>query len=173
MLFTLAPIPEVDEDAILASEAAENDQVARCASIWSPHLILGFITEFLYTGTQVGIASMFLYYSSGVGKMDDHFGSILLAVAQGCFTIGRFVGAGLLRIFKAEHLMAVYSACAAIVCIFVIAMRTPSTTYCLLIILFFESIMFPSIFALATKGLGHNHKRGSSLVIMGVGGKLI
>ncbi|CAO3626802.1 unnamed protein product [Cunninghamella blakesleeana] len=170
LLFTFAPIPEVDEDAILASEAAENDQIAKCASIWSPHLILGFITEFLYTGTQVGIASMFLYYSNIVGKMDDQFGAILLAVSQGCFTIGRFVGAGLLRKFKAEHLMAVYSACAVIVCIFVIAMSTPSTTYCLLIIMFFESIMFPSIFALATKGLGHNHKRGSSLVISGVGG---
>ncbi|KAI9308309.1 major facilitator superfamily domain-containing protein, partial [Cunninghamella echinulata] len=170
ILFSFANIPEVDEDAILASEAAENQQVARCASIWSPHLILGFITQFLYTGAQVGVASMFLYYSHNVGKMDDQFGSILLAVSQGCFTIGRFVGAGLLRIFKPQHLMAVYAACASVVCVFVIAMRTPSTTYCLLIIMFFESIMFPTIFALATKGLGHNHKRGSSLVIMGVGG---
>ncbi|KAI8084740.1 major facilitator superfamily domain-containing protein [Halteromyces radiatus] len=173
ILFCFANIPEVDEDAYLANEAIEQAKVARRASFWSPHLWLGFVTEFLYTGAQVGVASMFLYYSSGVGHMPDNFGSILLSVSQGCFTVGRFVGAALLRFIKAEHLMAIYSACASLVTIFVIAMHQPNATYCLLIIMFFESIMFPTIFSLATKGLGHNHKRGSSLVIMGVGGGVL
>ncbi|KAI8329296.1 major facilitator superfamily domain-containing protein [Chlamydoabsidia padenii] len=175
ILFCFANIPEVDEDAYLADAAAAHpeESAARRASIWSPHLWLGFLTEFIYTGIQVSVASMFLYYSSGVGHMADSYGSIMLSVAQGCFTVGRFVGAALLRFVKAEHLMAIYAACASLVTVFVIAMHTPNTTYCLLIIMFFESIMFPTIFSLATKSLGRNHKRGSSLVIMGVGGGML
>ncbi|CAO3587263.1 unnamed protein product [Absidia cylindrospora] len=173
ILFCFANIPEVDEDAYLAEHASNQDQSARRASFWSPHLWLGFVTEFLYTGAQVGVASMFLYYSSGVGHMPDNYGAILLSVSQGLFTIGRFVGSGLLRFMKAEHLMAIFAACAILVTIFVVAMNTPAVTYCLLVIMFFESIMFPTIFSLATKSLGHNHKRGSSLVIMGVGGGVL
>jgi FHS family L-fucose permease-like MFS transporter len=155
----------VDEEAYLADAAAAHPEetAARRASIWSPHLWLGFAVEFLYTGAQIGVASLFLYYSSAVGHMPDSYGSIMLSVSQGCFTIGRFIGAGLLRFIKAEHLLAIYAACASLVTVFVIAMHTPDTTYCLLIVMFFESIMFPTIFSLATKGLGRNHKRGSSL----------
>ncbi|KAI8059249.1 major facilitator superfamily domain-containing protein [Gongronella butleri] len=172
-LFCFARIPEVDEEAILAAEAAEQGTMARRASFWSPHLWLGFLAQFLYTGAQVGVASMFLYYSSRVGQMPDHFGSILLSVSQGCFTIGRFVGAFLLRYVKGEHLMAVYAACAILATILVIALHVPNATYCLLVVMFFESIMFPTIFALATKDLGRHHKRGSALVIMGVGGGML
>ncbi|ORX61721.1 MFS general substrate transporter [Hesseltinella vesiculosa] len=166
ILFCFARIPEVDEEAIMAAEAEEQGTVARRASFWSPHLWLGFCC-------QVGVASMFLYYSSRVGDMPDSWGSILLSIAQALFTVGRFIGAFTLRYVKGEHLLAFNAACAILATIFVIALRTPNATYCLLVVLFFESIMFPTIFSLATKHLGHHHKRGSALVIMGVGGGML
>ncbi|KAI8338844.1 major facilitator superfamily domain-containing protein [Blakeslea trispora] len=170
LLFCFANIPEIDEEALMAEEARETGEVIRRASLTSPHLILGALTEFLYTGAQVAVASMFLFYSSEIGQMSDSRGSILLAVAQACFTVGRFVGAFMMKKIRPDHLMAIF-ACGCIVAnIFVIAFKTPATTYALFVILFFESILFPTIFALGTKDLGRNHKRGSAMIIMGVSG---
>jgi MFS transporter, FHS family, L-fucose permease len=46
--------------------------------------------------------------------------------------------------------------------------------YSLMAIFFFESIMFPTIFALGVKDLGHHTKKGSSFIIMSiVGGALM
>jgi FHS family L-fucose permease-like MFS transporter len=40
-------------------------------------------------------------------------------------------------------------------------------------IFFFESIMFPTIFALGVKDLGHHTKKGSSFIIMSIVGGAI
>ncbi|KAI8646111.1 major facilitator superfamily domain-containing protein [Parasitella parasitica] len=170
VLFCFANVPEVDEETLMAAEAEETGEVVRRASIFSPHLLLGAFTQFMYTGAQVALASMFMFYSSEVGHMPDSRGSIMLSVGQACFTVGRFLGAILLKIFRPDYLMAVYAAGAIITNVFIIAIKTPETTYALIVLLFFESVMFPTIFALSTKDLGRNHKRGSALVIMGVSG---
>lgn len=162
VLFCFAHIPEIDEEAVMAAESRETGELIRRASLYSPHLILGGIAQFLYVGAQVGVASLFLFYASDVGKISDSKGSILLSVALACFTIGRFVGIGLLKKFKPEHLLTAFTLGAIITLIFIIVMKTPNTTYALLVLMFFESIMFPTIFSLGTKDLGRNHKRGSA-----------
>lgn len=146
----------------MAAESKETGELIRRASLYSPHLVLGGITQFLYVGGQVGVASMFLFYTSDVGKFSDSRGSILLSVALGCFTIGRFAGIALLKKFRPEHLLAAFAFGTIVTIIFIITMKTPSTTYALLVLMFFESIMFPTIFSLGTKDLGRNHKRGSA-----------
>jgi FHS family L-fucose permease-like MFS transporter len=48
------------------------------------------------------------------------------------------------------------------------------SVYALMAIFFFESIMFPTIFALGVKNLGTYTKKGSSFIIMSiVGGALV
>ncbi|KAI9025290.1 major facilitator superfamily domain-containing protein [Phycomyces nitens] len=170
VLFCFARIPEVDEEAMMAAEAAATGVTIRRASLASPHLLLGALAQFCYTGAQVCVASLFIFYGNEVGGFKDSYSSQLLSYGQLCFTVGRIIGAILLRKFRADYLMAVFSACASITNIFIIAMRTPKTTYSLLVLLFFESVMYPTIFALATRDLGRNYKRGASMVIMGVGG---
>lgn len=162
ILFCFAHIPEVNEEALMAKESKETGELIRRAALMSPHLILGAIAQFLYVGGQVAVASLFLFHSSEIGHFSDSKGSILLSVALGCFTIGRFVGIGLLKKFRPEHLLAAFTSGAIITLIFVITMKTPTTTYALLVVMFFESILFPTIFSLGTKDLGRNHKRGSA-----------
>ncbi|KAI8973420.1 major facilitator superfamily domain-containing protein [Mycotypha africana] len=170
VLFCFTKIPEVDEEAIIVEEAKLSGEVARRPSLLSPHLLLGALAQFMYTGAQVCVASLFMFYSNEVGRFPDSRGSILLSVGQACFTVGRFVAAILLKKYRAEYLMSFFALAAIVANIFVIAMKTTATTYALIVIMFFESIMFPTIFALATRDLGRNHKRGSALVIMGVSG---
>jgi len=68
----------------------------------------------------------------------------------------------------------VYSVINILLCISVVWMKGWVSVYALMIIFFFESIMFPTIFALGVKDLGHHTKKGSSLIIMSiVGGALV
>ncbi|KAI9311623.1 major facilitator superfamily domain-containing protein [Dichotomocladium elegans] len=170
VVFAFAKIPEFDEEAQMRAEAEATDSQVRRASMLSPHLWFGAITQFVYTGNQVGIASLFIFYATIVGGYTDEFSAKLLALAQMCFTIGRFVGAALMRRFKAEHLLAGYAFAAIVATICAIAVNTHEATYTLMVILFFESIMFPTNFALGTKDLGRNYKYGAPIMIMGVAG---
>ena len=163
ILFSFAHIPEVDEEAIMAAEAAETGEVIRRASLFSPHLLLGALALFMYTGAQVAVASMFMFYGAEVSGFPDNKSAILLSVGQGCFTIGRFLGAGMFKFFRADHLMIVFSTCAIISNIVVIVLKVPNATYALLALMFFESILFPTIFSLGSRDLGRNHKRGSAI----------
>ncbi|KAI9277126.1 major facilitator superfamily domain-containing protein [Phascolomyces articulosus] len=170
IIFCFARIPEFDEEAQMKAEAEAMGEVVRRASMKSPHLWLGAFTQFIYTGNQVAIASMFIYYGTIVGEYSNSFSSQLLALGQMCFTIGRFIGALLMRWFPAEKLLAFYSVGAIIATICAIAVNTREATYTLMVILFFESIMFPTNFALGTRDLGRNYKYGAPIMIMGVAG---
>jgi FHS family L-fucose permease-like MFS transporter len=163
VLFCFADIPEIDEEEMMAAEAEKTGVVARRASIFSPHLLIGAFTQFMYTGAQIALASMFIFYASEVGGFKDAFSSRLLSYGQLCFTVGRFVGAALMRKFRDDHLLAVFAVGAIITNVFIIAMKTTATPYALLVLMFFESIMFATIFSLATKDLGRYHKQGSAL----------
>ncbi|KAI9280784.1 major facilitator superfamily domain-containing protein [Sporodiniella umbellata] len=170
LLFCFANIPEVDEEAIMMEETKNTGEIPRRAHLYSPHLLLGAIAMFMYVGAQVAVASMFMFYTNEVGHMPDSKGSIVLSIGMACFTVGRFASAFLLKKFRADRLMAIYSVGAIVSTAFVVGMKTESAPYALLAVLFFESTMFPTIFSLSTKDLGRNHKRGSALAIMGISG---
>ena len=71
-------------------------------------------------------------------------------------------------------LLMVYSVINVLFCVAVVALKGWLSVYSLMAIFFFESIMFPTIFALGVKDLGHHTKKGSSFIIMSiVGGALV
>jgi FHS family L-fucose permease-like MFS transporter len=90
------------------------------------------------------------------------------------FMIGRFAGSAMMKRIPAPRLLSVFGV-GALVC--VIAGTTTSGLFSVLAIVlvgFFNSIMFPTIFALSLKNLGSLTKRGSSLLVMSIiGGALI
>lgn len=97
----------------------------------------------MYTGAQVAVASMFIFYGNEVGLKPDAYSSIMLSVGLALFTVGRFLGALLMKRMRPDHLLAIFSFGDVITLIFVVAMKTPATFYALLVVLFFESIQFP------------------------------
>lgn len=123
---------------------------------------MGALTQFIYTGAQIAVASMFIFYGDEVGKKSDSYASIMLSVALAVFAVGRLTGGFLMKRFRPDYLLAIYSLADVIILVFVVAMKTPPTFYALIIFYYFESIQFPTIFALGTRDLGKNHKRGSA-----------
>ncbi len=52
----------------------------------------------------------------------------------------------------------------------VVYLHSTLSVYALMAIFFFMSLMFPTIFALGVKDLGHHTKKGSSFLVMAIAG---
>jgi MFS transporter, FHS family, L-fucose permease len=170
--FAFVHVPEISDELILEQAIAMGDaEIASRPLHKQWHTIFGFIAQFIYVGSQVTLASFFLNYVTEVDKnITDALGSNLLSVAHATFTIGRFISTGLMKFFKPRHLLAAWAFCAALLCGLTIGLRGIPAVVVLIAIFFFESCMYPTIFTLAIQDLGKNTKKGSSLLIMGVGG---
>ncbi|KAJ2960341.1 hypothetical protein NQZ79_g4334 [Umbelopsis isabellina] len=165
LLFCLATIPEIDTEAEIVETSGEK----RRASMYSPHYLLGIAAQFLYTGAQVSLASFFINYGVEMGFSQSQ-SSQYLSYGQIAFTVGRFIGTFLMRFMSSSTLMGIFAVIATIFNIIVVAVPNPNMTFLLIVIMFFESIMFPTIFALATKDFGRNYKTASSRVVACVSG---
>jgi len=114
---------------------------------------------------------LFINYctESGIG-IDNEHASYFLSVSLMLFTIGRFAGTALMRKIAPNKLLTAYAIFNVILCLMVAFVHGWISIYSLMTLFFFQSIMFPTIFALAVKDLGHHTKKGSSFLIMSIVG---
>lgn len=170
-LFMRTELPEIKEDVVEQLSEAEDKKPLSSHK----HFITGVIAQFFYVAAQVGVAAFFINYCTESGvKIDNAFASKLLSIALVLFAGGRFIGTALMRKIAANKLLTIYSIVNVILCFFVIFHLAWISVYALIIIFLFESIMFPTIFALGLKGIGTHTKKGASFMIMSiVGGALV
>ncbi|MEO8471482.1 MAG: L-fucose:H+ symporter permease [Chryseolinea sp.] len=152
-------------------EIAEESEEKRSGSIWGEkNLILGVIAQFFYVGAQVCISSFFIRFSYQVAGIEEKSASVFLSVALLGFMIGRFVGTFLLSYITAPRLLALYSAANVVLLLLAVLLKGMLSIYALVVVEFFMSIMFPTIFSLSIRGLGTRTKQGASWVIMAIVG---
>ena len=147
------------------------------ASVWSHRsLVLGALAIFLYVGGEVSIGSFLVNYfaESSIGGLSHAEAGEMVAYYWGAAMIGRLVGAAAMNYVAPTKYLSV-NALIAIVMIIVSMNSTGSLAmWSILAVGFFNSIMFPTIFTLAVKGLGSLTSKGSGLVCQAiVGGALI
>ena len=153
-----------------------NEDVAN-DSVWNHRsLVLGALAIFMYVGGEVSIGSFLVNYfaESSIAGMEIAEAGEMVGYYWGAAMIGRLVGAFLMNYIASTKYLAV-NAVIAIVMI-IVSMNTSGSVamWSILAVGFFNSIMFPTIFTLAVKGLGSMTSKGSGLVCQGiVGGALI
>lgn len=164
-VFLRLPLPEIE-----SSEQGDDalQQRARRTRLFShPHFLFGLTALFCYVAAQTGINSFFINYadeSAGVPKEEAAMWLGLLGM--GLFMAGRMVGSYLMKYLSPERLLA-YFGVGASLSMLVIMLVAGRTGFCFFFLCFLcESIMFPTIFALAIRGLGEHTKTASSLLIM-------
>ncbi|MDG2502378.1 MAG: sugar MFS transporter [Porticoccaceae bacterium] len=146
-------------------------------NIWEHRsLVLGALAIFLYVGGEVSIGSFLVNYFSeaSIAGLSTADAGEMVAYYWGAAMVGRLVGAALMNYIAATKYLAV-NALIAIVMI-IVSMNTTGNVamWSILAVGFFNSIMFPTIFTLAVKGLGSMTSKGSGLVCQAiVGGALI
>lgn len=143
-------------------------------SIWSyRHTVLGALGIFLYVGVEVGLASIAVNYFKTQGVDSLSKASFLVSLYWFGALIGRLLGSWILTKIKAGKLLGVFGF-AAVFFVFVSMFSTGSIAiYAIVLCGFFNSIMFPNIFALGIAGLGPLTSKGSGLIMTAVVGGAI
>jgi FHS family L-fucose permease-like MFS transporter len=146
-------------------------------SIWRhPNLIFGAIAIFVYVGAEVSIGSFLVNYFSQpeIGGLTEKAAASFVAFYWGGAMVGRFIGSGLLQTMKTGHLLGICSVCAAALVAISMLSTGSFAMWSIILVGFFNSIMFPSIFTLGVAELGPLTGDGSGVMIMAiVGGALI
>jgi FHS family L-fucose permease-like MFS transporter len=166
MLIFFSQLPEVREE--------DGDEITVVATglrgLWPyKHLLKGVLAQFFYVGAQVGVASFVIRFAqySMPGLPEKHAANYLKLHLLG-FMIGRFAGSAIMKHIAASRLLSLFGM-SSLTCLTVVLLGTGVAPMWALVLLgFFHSIMFPTIFALSLKHLGPHTKLGSSLLVMSI-----
>ncbi len=166
VLFSRTYLPEIKESTLVSN--VEQDVKPLAAH---KHFVGAVVAQFFYVAAQVGIAALFINYCTEADhSVSDQQAANLLSTSLLLFTIGRFTGSALMKKFAPNKLLFVYAVINFFLCAVVVFAHSRLSIYSLMTVFFFESIMFPTIFALGVKDLGHHTKRGSSFLVMAIAG---
>lgn len=192
-LFNLPKMLEGDED--------KNGSYQEALGI--KHLMYGALGIFVYVGAEVAIGSYLVNYFLELNVEELVASSAIMSkLASGLSTIfsdtriqdmnasqlagtyvffywggamaGRFIGSALLQKLKAGNLLSVYAGINVL--LLLVSMNTGGLVsfWSILCIGLFNSIMFPTIFTLAIKGIKQNTAQGSGILCTAiVGGAVI
>ena len=165
---------------IKAEEKKEDGGVAVQRSIWTfKHTVLAAVSIFCYVGVEVGLATtMVLYFSDsahgGLNVMTVQTAQKLVAIYWTGALVGRLFGPLMMSALRPGKLIGLFGGCAALLVILATFLPGYVAVGALLMIGLFNSIMFPTIFALGLVGLGPLTSRGSGIITtMVVGGALL
>jgi FHS family L-fucose permease-like MFS transporter len=155
-------------------------QMASFRAVWAlrtqSRLLLGAVAIFVYVGAEVSIGSMmtnYLMQPSTLGLVAERAGA-LVSFYWGGAMIGRFLGSFVLRQARPGFVLAICAACACLLALISSQSTGVVAAWSLLAIGLFNSIQFPTIFALASENLGDEKPNGSALLCMAiVGGAII
>lgn len=169
--FKMLHLPDVEAPHPENEISSEND------SIWRhPTLLFGALAIFLYVGAEVSIGSFLVNYFSEdhIGQMSEHQAGRMVSYYWGAAMIGRFVGAALTRFVPPAYVLASNALLAICMVLISVFSEGDLAVWSIIGVGFFNSIMFPTIFSLAIRGLGPLTSRGSGLLCQAiVGGAII
>ncbi len=157
-------------------------------SIWRhPNLIFGAIAIFVYVGGEVSIGSSIANYLAL-----DNIGSLVstsafpdaahryqealrlaakyISLYWGGAMVGRFIGSAVLQKVKTRPVLAFCAVMAGLLVTISVLTNGPIAMWSILLVGFFNSIMFPSIFTLGVAELGPLTGDGSGVLIMAIVG---
>ncbi len=170
LIFSRTMLPEPTAESPADGEDMPTTDEPR--SLWSyPTFVFGLVALFLYVAAQTGLNSFFINYATENADINAQTAAVLLGFGcMGLFMLGRMGGSWLMSMVRSERVLA---ACGvgAVAAMAVILFCPGSWGIAALLVCYLcESIMFPTIFALAIKGVGRHTKQASSYLIMSIVG---
>jgi FHS family L-fucose permease-like MFS transporter len=168
VLIGLSHLPKISE------EPADGDLSAAQDILHFPHLLKGVVAQFFYVGAQVGVASFVIRFVEFTRPgTSDVQAANYLKLHLLAFMIGRFGGSALMKRFAPASMLATFAVGSLLSVALVLTNRGPAALAGIVLLGFFHSIMFPTIFALSIRHLGPATRKGSSLLVMSIIGGAI
>ncbi|HLZ99578.1 MAG TPA: sugar MFS transporter [Steroidobacteraceae bacterium] len=175
-LLLLAAVVWLRRKSLVEKPAPATSIVHAFDLLTRPRFAFGTLCIFLYVGGEVAIGSLIVNYlmqSSVFGVAAEEAGKHVPFYWGGAM-VGRFIGAYVLRLFAPGKVLACVAATVVGLLAFSALTSGTASGWALLSIGLFNSIMFPTIFTLASEGLGTRAAEGSGVICMAiVGGAIV
>lgn len=168
-LFRLPPLTE-------NTEKADDQHHTLREALRHRHVRYGVLAIFFYVGAEVSIGSFLVNYLSmpQIGGMTEQRAAHYVAFYWGGAMVGRLAGSALLAWLDPRKLLAAFATIAGALLLTSMFSLGAVAMVSVIAIGLFNSIMFPTIFALGIEGLGPLTGKASSLLVMAiVGGALV
>lgn len=171
ILFSFVKVPPTTDPHIVLDEAAVNIDIAPDKKLFEHrHFVWAVISQFFNVAAQAGTWAFFINYAHEKMGFSDVKAGYSMGLFMGMMLVGRFIGTFLMRIIAPNKLLAVFALGNILMCVIVAQSFGWLSFAALLMINFFFSIMFPTIFSLGLKNLGARTQQASSFISMGVVG---
>ncbi|MBI3714035.1 MAG: sugar MFS transporter [Burkholderiales bacterium] len=174
VLFAFARLPGVKSDDA-ASDTASFAATETKSVFTYPHLSLGALGIFLYVGGEVSIGSFLINFlgESQIANLPAADAARYVSFYWGGAMVGRFIGSAILQKVKAGTVLGVAATAAALLVLTSMLTTGSVAMWSIILVGFFNSIMFPCIFTLGIAKLGPLTGDGSGILIMAIVGGAI
>ncbi|MEG2806099.1 sugar MFS transporter, partial [Stenotrophomonas sp.] len=140
------------------------------------HVLFGVLAIFFYVGAEVSIGSFLVNYLSmpSIGGFTEQQATHYVSAYWTLAMIGRFAGSAIMTRFSPRLLLTLFAAVNVALLALTMLGTGHVALYAVVAVGLFNSIMFPTIFALSIERLGPLTNKASSLLIMAiVGGAVV
>lgn len=135
------------------------------------HFIWAAIAQFFNVAAQGATWAFFINYAvKYIPDMTDEKAGYYFSFSMVLLLAGRAVGTFLMRFIKPNILLAIFAGANIVMCLIISQTWGWASFIALMMLNFFMSIMFPTIFGLGLRNLGEYKQRASSFIVMGVVG---
>ena len=165
-------LPKLEE----STEQADSGRHSLLDALRYPHVLFGVLGIFFYVGAEVSIGSFMVNYISlpNIGHISEQNAADYVSYYWGGAMVGRFLGSWLLAKLSPRKLLSAFAAINMLLLLVTMTTSGGTAMYSIIAIGLFNSIMFPTIFALGIERMGPLTGKASSLLIMAiVGGALV
>ncbi len=174
-IFAVIKLPQIEASTVQSGDGNGNyDEIHDSA--WSyKHLLLGAIGIFVYVGAEVAIGSFLVkYFVSLDSSMLEMEAGKMVSFYWGGAMVGRFIGSAVQRKIKPGTVLGFNAIMASLLVLTSMFTFGKVAMWSMLLVGLFNSIMFPTIFSLAIRGLGKHTGQASGILCMAiVGGAVI
>jgi FHS family L-fucose permease-like MFS transporter len=170
IVFVFSKLPKIKEGDSVEGDSEKGGKLINFSVLKRSHLRWGVIAQFFYNGGQTAINSLFLVYCCTYAGFEENTATTFFGLYMLAFLSGRWIGTLLMIKFRPQDMLLVYALVNVALCGVIICCGGTVGLYAMLAVSFFMSIMYPTQFSLALKGLGSNTKSGSAFLVMAIVG---
>ena len=135
--------------------------------------VRGVVAQAFYVGVQIMVWTFIIQYADIELNMPYADAQGYNMIAMGIFVTGRFICTFLLKYIKPSSLLLYLAIGGGVFTTGTIFIQGMTGLYCLVAISACMSLMFPTIYGIALKGLGDDAKLGSAGLILAIGGGML
>jgi FHS family L-fucose permease-like MFS transporter len=165
-IFALVRMPKAKEE-----NSRSLDLGGTLKRLWSnKKYVEGVMAQVFYVGAQIMCWTFIIQYAGDALGMEKAEAQKYNMIAMGIFVSSRFICTHLLKYFSPGGLLLTLAAGGLTLILGTIFIQGMIGLWCLVGVSACMSLMFPTIYGIALKGLGDDAKLGSAGLIMAIGG---